>query len=103
MIPQIEDNRETMACLCRRYRVSRLEVFGSAASGGFDPRLSDVELLVEFEPGADLGPWLSPYFDLKRELEHLLGRSVDLVMPAAMRNPYFIREVNRTRRLVCAG
>ena len=54
-------------------------------------------------PVRTVGPWLSRYQDFKAELEALFGRSVDLVMPRAMKNPYFIREVNRTRRLVYAA
>lgn len=102
MIRLIEDKRNDIEILCIKYHVAKLEVFGSAADGDFDARRSDVDFLVEFEPGADLGPWISAYFDLKRELECALGRNVDLVMPGAMRNPYFIREVNRTRKLIYA-
>jgi hypothetical protein len=36
-------------------------------------------------------------------LEELFGRPVDLVMTGAPRNPYFLREVNRTRRPLYAG
>ena len=46
---------------------------------------------------------MAHYFDFQSELEKLLGRAVDLVMLAALKNPYFIREVNRTRRLVYAA
>jgi predicted nucleotidyltransferase len=58
--------------------VARLELFGSAArSTDFDPRRSDVDFLVTFEPSTrnDLGA----FGDLKKELEQLLGRPVDLV------------------------
>jgi hypothetical protein len=103
MISLIEDNRLAIEALCRKYFVKRLEVFGSAATGGFDPARSDVDLLVEFAPDADLGPWLSVYFGLKRELEALLGCSVDLVMPGAMKNRHFIREVDRTREPLYAA
>ena len=103
MIPLIEDNRAAIVELCRRFNVARLEVFGSAADGEFDPARSDVDFLIEFAAGQDLSPWLTHYFDFRRELEGLLGRSVDLVMPKAMKNPYFIREVNRTRRVLYAA
>ena len=103
MIGLIEENRVAIEKLCLRYNVARLEVFGSAVEGDFDPGRSDVDFLVEFRAGQDLGPWLSHYFELKSELERLLGRTVDLVMPNAMRNPYFIREVNRTRRVLYAA
>lgn len=102
MIEQIQENLAVIADICSRHRVARLEVFGSAVGADFDAQSSDLDFLVDFEADADLGPWLSTYFDLKRELEELLARSVDLVMPGAMRNPYFIREVNRTRQLIYA-
>ncbi len=100
MIPLIEDNRQAIEALCRKYHVAKLEVFGSAADETMHTARSDVDFLVEFEPGADLGPWMSAYFDLKDGLQGVLGRPVDLVMVGALRNPYFIKEVNRTRSLV---
>src|SRR5512143_3224435 len=84
--------------LCRRYGVARLELFGSAATDAFDPERSDIDFLIEFdEDPTDL---FKPYFGLKEALEALFGRAVDLVMIGAMRNPYFIESVNKTRRFV---
>ena len=97
MISLIEEKRDALAELCRRYDVARLEVFGSAAEGTFVPQRSDIDFLVEFNPGVDLGPWMGRYFDFKLELSKLLGHDVDLVMLSALKNPYFVREVNRTR------
>jgi len=103
MIALLEQHREALAELCRRYHVARLEVFGSAAEGEADADARDIDLLVEFEPGHDLGPWLHDYFALRDELQTLFDRPVDLVMPHGMRNRYFIREVNRTRKLLYAA
>jgi len=102
MIGLIEERHAEIEEVCRRYGVAKLEVFGSAVDGRFEQDRSDFDFLVEFLPGQALGPWLSHYFELKRELESLLGRTVDLVMPRAMKNPYFIREANRTRRTIYA-
>jgi predicted nucleotidyltransferase len=51
----LEGYRQGLADLCRKYRVRRLDVFGSAARGDFDEESSDVDLLVEFDdmPHAD--------------------------------------------------
>ena len=103
MIPLIERHLEAIRDLCREFDVVRLEVFGSAATGDFDPDRSDVDFLVEYAPETDLGPWMKRYFDLKERLEHLLGRPVDLVMVGALRNPYFIRSVNESRRVLYAA
>ena len=99
----IEEKRDAISELCRRYEVARLWVFGSAAADGFDESRSDVDFLVEFESRADLGPWLARYFDLREALEELLGFGVDLVMAGAVRNPYFAREVEKTRTLLYAA
>jgi predicted nucleotidyltransferase len=99
MITCLEEKRLAVIGLCRLYRVRRLDVFGSAATEvEFDEGHSDLDFLVEFETGVDLGPWLSRYFQFQRDLERLFGRSVDLVMTSALKNPIFIGEVNRTRR-----
>ena len=46
MIELIEQRRSAIAELCRRYGVQRLDVFGSAVSGRFDPKTSDLDFLV---------------------------------------------------------
>jgi predicted nucleotidyltransferase len=82
--------------------VRRLELFGSGAREDFDPRESDLDFLVEFEPG-DTRFAFDSYFGLKEELEALFGRSVDLVMPGAVRNPYLRAEMDRDRTLLYAA
>ena len=43
---------------------------------------------------------MANYFDFRDELKNLLGCEVDLVMESAMTNPYFIKEVNRSKKLL---
>ena len=70
----IEVSPERLAAICGRYRVSELAVFGSAARGEMRPE-SDVDVLVEFEPGTHPG---LGFFQLEEELSGLFGRRVDL-------------------------
>lgn len=99
----IETRRAELAKLCRRFHVRRLDVFGSAGrGGGFDPARSDVDFLVEFEPGAPVGAF-DIYFGLKEALEALLGRPVDLVVEKAVRNPYVRASIERGRETVYAA
>lgn len=101
MVSVLAERQLEIADLCARFGVRRLEVFGSAASEeGFDPQNSDVDLIVDFQPGHDLGPWLQNYFALRDALSQVVGFPVELVMSSALKNPYFIREANRTRRLL---
>lgn len=103
MISRLEQYDQVIAELCRRYNVARLEVFGSATTDQFREDSSDIDFLVEFLPATDLGPWMARFFELREELERLFGRPVDLVMAGAPRNPYFLREINRTRQLLYAA
>ncbi len=93
----IEQHRAEIETLCRRFNVARLEVFGSAADGTFNPERSDVDFLVEFQP-LEPGSLADAYFGLLAELERIFRRKVDLVTPKAIRNPYFLRGVNETRQ-----
>jgi hypothetical protein len=102
MIGLIDDNRTAIEALCREYHVATLEVFGSASVGAFDPKRSDVDLLVEFHR-SDETDAADQYFGLLEALESLLGRHVDLVCARAIRNPYFMKGVNQSRRLLYAA
>ena len=92
MLALVEQNLDAIRALCREYGVLRLELFGSAATGAFDPERSDLDFLVEFEP-APPGGYADAFFGLKESLEQLFGRPVDLVAAAAIRNPYFRESV----------
>ncbi len=102
MNPLVSRHLEQIAALCRRYSVRRLAVFGSVVRDDFDPEHSDVDFLVDFGP---LAPHdhADAYFGLLAELEALLGRPVDLVESAALRNPYRRREIEATQVLVHAA
>jgi predicted nucleotidyltransferase len=103
MIDLIEEHRGEIEALCREFGVTRLELFGSAATGEFDPERSDIDFLVDYPPDYDFGLWLSRYFEFKERLEEVLGLPVDLVMMSAMRKPWFIEAVNQTRQLLYAA
>jgi uncharacterized protein len=102
MIPEINDHLDEICVLCGKYHVSRLEVFGSAADGTFDPARSDLDFLVEFEFSPQVNAF-HQFFGFQQALVDLLGRKVDLVSPSAMRNPYFIQAVNESRTLIYAA
>lgn len=83
MLAEVERHRAALAEICRRYRVTKLEVFGSAAHGrGFDPDRSDVDFLVTFAPA--VREELAAFDDFRASLETVLGRPVDLVERAAV-------------------
>lgn len=85
--------------LCRRFRVRELSLFGSAASGTMRPD-SDVDLLVDFLPGAEID--LVDYAGLMLDLSHLLGRKVDLVSKNGLK-PLLRASVLATARLLYAA
>ena len=102
MISELEENLEQISRLCRQFGVKQLDVFGSVATEAFEPARSDIDFVVDFEEVASQSLF-SRYFGLKESLEALFGRPVDLVMADAMRNPFFIESVNRTRQPVYAA
>ena len=99
MITLIAQKQDKIAEHCQRLNVRRLEVFGSAAKGTFDPEKSDLDFLVEFadyeKPGI-----LKRYLDLAESLEALFNRRVDLVTIASVRNPYFRANVEASKEPV---
>ena len=77
-------DRDRIADFCRRHRIRRLALFGSALRDDFGPD-SDVDVLVEFEPGARIG-W--DFITIQDELGELLERRVDLLTPGSIRPAY---------------
>jgi uncharacterized protein len=77
-----------IADFCRRHHIRKLAVFGSVLHGDSRPD-SDLDVLVEFEPGHVPG---LAFFGMEQELSELLGRKVDLNTPQFL-SPYFRNEV----------
>jgi len=75
---RIEIPKDRLAKFCRRNHIRRLALFGSILCDDFRPD-SDIDVLVEFEPGHVPG---LRFFALENELSELIGRKVDLNTPA---------------------
>ncbi len=88
MSPQIVIDRERLADFCRQHHIRKLALFGSVLREDFRPD-SDVDVLVEFEPGHRVG---LAFFQIQEELSKMLGRNVDLNTPAFL-SRYFRDEV----------
>jgi len=82
--------KDKIANFCRRNHIRKLSFFGSVLRDDFGPG-SDVDVLVEFEPGHI--PGFFRLFDMEEELSSLLGgRKVDLRTPEDL-SRYFRAEV----------
>lgn len=86
--PYMERIRE----LCIAHKVSRLSAFGSSVKGTMGPE-SDIDLLVDLTP-QDPHEYSDLYFALYDRLEELFRRPVDLLEQRALRNKYFIQDIN---------
>lgn len=98
----IESKRSEIETLCRQLGVRRLDLFGSATSDVFDTDASDVDVLVEFDVGPNFD-YFDAYFRLKEGLEAILGRPVDVITAASVRNPYFRARVEQTKETLYAA
>lgn len=98
----IKEKLDGLALICRKYHVRQLELFGSAVGKDFDPDESDLDFLVEFE---DLQPgeYADAYFGLLEGLEELFNRRIDLIMLSAVKNKYFLQNIQATRTVIYAS
>jgi uncharacterized protein len=86
--PLVAIDPQRIADFCRRHHVARLSLFGSVLRDDFTPE-SDVDVLVEFEPGRTPG---LEFFGIGEELGRIIGRRVDLNTPEFL-SRYFRDEV----------
>src|SRR5271157_5282932 len=89
----------SLAEVCRRYGVKELSLFGSAVRGEMLPE-SDIDIMVEFEPGARIG--LIGFESLVGELESLAGRKVDMVTKRGLK-PWVRPWVLKDARVIYAA
>jgi predicted nucleotidyltransferase len=95
--PIIESHRVELAALSRQFHVRRLDVFGSAVTGRFDPDRSDLDFLVLFEPMPP-ADYSDSYFGLLAALSTLFRRDVDLLTEPSLANPYLRAQIEAERQ-----
>ena len=96
----IELNMDKIIALCKKYKVKKLWVFGSILTPRFNDQ-SDVDFSVLFKKGEiKLLEYADNFFDFIDELKVLLGRDIDMVCEDAVKNPYFLKELDVTKRLI---
>lgn len=93
------DQLHNLSSLCARYRVRRLGLFGSAATGTFDPSTSDFDFTVEFDPPQDMG-LADQFFGFQAEAAQLLGRKVDLLERSAIQNPILRHAIEQEEKVL---
>jgi predicted nucleotidyltransferase len=98
MVSIIESRKDELFELCQKHHVKQLDVFGSAAVGDFTSS-SDIDFVVEFNDSVAKRRF-DNFFELLDALKKLFGRYVDLVEPGGLRNPYFAKRLEQTRRSV---
>ena len=94
----LKNHIESLKQLCDAHHVATMYVFGSALRNDFSAT-SDIDFLVRFKPIAPSG-YFDNYMDFKHQLEHLLGRDVDLLEEQALKNPVLINAINRDKAMV---
>ena len=94
----VEKNTAKIKSLCKKYKVSKLYVFGSVISSHFTKE-SDIDFLVMFD-NVGLQDYADNYFDFKFSLQDLFNRKIDLIEEKAIKNPYFKRSVDNSKRLI---
>jgi uncharacterized protein len=97
----IETNIISIEKLCKENKVEKLYAFGSVLSDMFNSE-SDLDFIVAFDENIELLDYADNYFNFLFSLEDLFKREVDLVTEKSLRNPYFIEELNNTKKLIYA-
>ena len=99
MNARVAVDADQLAAFCQHHHIRKLALFGSVLREDFRPD-SDIDVLVEFEPGARVG--LIRMARMERELSELLGRKVDLREPGELHRR-FRQEVVDSAEVVYAA
>lgn len=100
MINELLSNRiSEITHVLKENKVKRAYAFGSICTDKFN-KDSDVDLLISFEDNLDPITYAQNYFKIVELTEHILNRKVDLITERSLKNPYFIKVMNKTKTLI---
>lgn len=94
----IDQHIDNIKALCIKYKVKKLFAFGSVITDRFKSD-SDIDLVVDFD-NVDLYDYADNYFELKKSLEDIFHREVDLLEDKAIKNPYFRQSIDASKLLI---
>ncbi|MBD3299881.1 MAG: nucleotidyltransferase domain-containing protein, partial [Candidatus Moranbacteria bacterium] len=84
--------------ICEKYDVKSLHVFGSATNEEFTDK-SDIDLIVSFKE-IPIEKYSDNYFHLHDQFQEIFNRKIDLITDKSIKNPYFKKEVEKTKNLI---
>lgn len=94
----ISENIDKLSEVFKTHYIDKAYLFGSAASNNVNPD-SDIDFLVQFNKYPFEG-YAENLWDLEDQLERILNKKVDIVPEHTLRNPYFIKSVNKNKVLI---
>ena len=88
--------------LCVNHKVMYLYAFGSSTTDSFDPKSSDIDLVIELDSNDPIerGEYL---IDLWDKFEAFFKRRVDLLTESSIKNPILKANIDRTKILIYDG
>ncbi|MCL5990966.1 MAG: nucleotidyltransferase domain-containing protein [Bacteroidetes bacterium] len=92
---------EDLQNLCLTYSVKSMYAFGSVCTDRFNNN-SDIDFLISFD-NLPIEKYTDNYFDLHNDLEKLFERKIDLLTDKSLSNPYFIKFIEQTKKLIYAA
>ena len=98
----IAAHRTELLHLCQIHNVRRLELFGSAARTQDGSEVGDLDFLVDFT-NLDQKSYAQAYFGLLEALQKLYKKPIDLVMLSAVKNPYLLQGIEKSRTILYAA
>ena len=98
MIEQLTD-KKVLSDIFRNHSVEKAYLFGSVVNGDLHKE-SDIDFLIRFKSGIEPVKRGELWWSLYDILRDLFNKEIDLINEASLKNPYFIEEVNKTKKLI---
>ena len=99
MNPELLKYLDDLKNIFQKHKIDRAYVFGSVLSENFNEN-SDIDFLVKFKDGLDPLEKGELWWDLHDTLRYLFNREIDIVTESSLKNPYFIKELDETKKLI---
>ena len=99
MFSDLIKHKEKITEIFRNHKIERAYVFGSALDENFNEK-SDIDFLIKFNDGLDPLEKGELWWNLHDTLRDFFNREIDIVTETSLKNPYFIKELDNTKKLI---
>lgn len=99
MMPSVFSEKDKINIIFKKHKIEKVYLFGSVLTTKYS-KDSDIDFLIKFQDSLNPLEKGELWWSLHDTLRQFFNREIDIVTESSLKNPYFIKEIEKTKQLI---